>query len=273
MAFPVGSSLVDVNGHFPLVSSDIQDILSVDLSGSAFLSPDISFSGFAANGDGYTDGVPNSTRASWATETENLHRGPANGLPRRFFVFLTDVEVSIVDAEDFTLVLRSIAAGELELGGSPIPGIFLEWVLDDSVSSRGTLLGKTSSTFRQLAWSEGRLFVATSDGLRILDFRGDRGYALRDDGFYQYGLAIHAGLQYRNKPDYFSVTPESGPFTGVTDVLSVTARRLGGNSYVIQGLSTGVQVFSWWNQVFPELVALTSLGGAGLSAGTTTDGT
>lgn len=252
MSFPVEAGDVDIHGHALLLSSNVLDVISVDLSGTRFWSPVNGYTGFAADGYLY-DGSSrvDAERAGWAAEGSSSHRGPQNQFPRRCFVVLTDVEIAFIDASDLTLFYR-VYASVVPVLGDELTGIFVELVPDDAVSVLGTLLGRNDMTFSGLAWADGALFIATSNGIRCINFIRDFGEILLEDGtHFPYGALEPAAysyfsLRFRNQPSYFSDSPHPSPdYPGGLNVTSaICAAYVGSVVYVAFASTTQVGVLA-----------------------------
>jgi hypothetical protein len=237
------SDSVDLHGLSLLVSSDVFDLLEVDLSGSSFFSPDDQFTGFGADGYAYVLGVRQEQRASWATETTSAHRGPANVLPVRFFVVLTSREVVLIHPSPLAVILRALTSPELP-EGEEVPGIILDWGPEDAISPSEPALGSSRSQLRRVGWADGRLFVASSRGLRVFDFREDRCWVFTGSGRYGAGLENFSGIAFRNRSSYFSEVPDTS-YAGISDPRILAARRFRGQGYVAASDASRLLVFAW----------------------------
>lgn len=270
MPFPVDSTYVDGNGKQLLLSSNVVALEAVDLAGSSFWSPPASFTGYAADGNYYSSGEATGDRASWATESDNDHRGALNRFPQTLLIVLTDTELSIVDGSTMDLFIRFHVV-DLEDFGSGDPGIFLEWIEDESLPALGTALGIEGDTLTGVTFADGRIVVSSDNATRVFDFREDRAYAFRDGGHYRYRLDAYPGLDARNMPGFFGSTvyAETGPSIGN----AVNSFVSGTSAYYVVGSQTGVVVFRWSaNGISALQTQDTVLGGESLGHDVTSDG-
>ena len=187
----LSTSAVDANGIQRLLSDTVLEAHYVEVYRSVFWHPDREYTGFAADGYWYTNGVVNGShnppRATWSTEatTANIDCGTLDRFPRRILVVLTPIEVCIFDADDLTVWRR------FRVARSSPPAL-------------GPVLGPPSSELRSVSFSNGFLVVATSSGIRIVDFRRDFAYTYQTSTSYRSKLT---GLQNRNNPTYMDGLP------------------------------------------------------------------
>ena len=248
MPYPLITSYTDSTGRQLILSNEIRDLLVLDIAGDEFFSPGAMYNGYAVDGRYYLAGnVTSNPSATWATQTPDAHRGPSNIFPGLAFVVLTDREVSIIDGNNFTLFLRFTVSEPIP--GVPIDGIFLEWVADEDHSSFYSALGVYGMSFNEVAWADGRLVVATNNGIRVFDFKEDTAYVFHDGGFNGAALLSQKGLEYRNKPEYFSATAQTSHI-GVTDSRAIAARTFGNTTYYVASSTLGAAVFFWGNVNF-----------------------
>lgn len=248
MIYPLTTSYIDSNGLQVLWSDNIRDLLVLDLAGTEFLSPGTKYNGYAVDGRYYLAGnVTSNPSATWATQFPDDHRGPSNRFPTLAFVVLTDRELSIIDGNNFTLFYRAIVTDPLP--GTPIDGTFLEWVADEDHSGFYSALGVYGMSFNEVAWADGRLVVATNNGIRVFDFKEDTAYVFHNGGFNGAALLSQKGLEFRNKPEYFSPTVQTSHI-GITSTTAVSARTFGNTTYYIVSNTLGAAVFFWGNVNF-----------------------
>jgi hypothetical protein len=190
----------DSNGIARLLSNSILSLQFVDVSKSEFANPGGTFSGYAADGYYYISGSPAPTysssftydgitylsefKATWAAEAEHSvvtsQRNLLDRFPDRMFVVATDKEVTLLDADDLTVWMR------FTLSSSSIS------------SAEGPLLGGTEASVVGARFSEGVLYVATTKGIRVADFKGDVGrYITSSDCFVGFGVGS------RNLPTFY----------------------------------------------------------------------
>lgn len=189
---PLLSTLAfDKNGVQRLLSNDIRSLDFAHASRERFANPDREYTGYAANGFWYTNGVADPThvpfKATWATEGEGSpgdNRSDLDRMPARLIIAATRAEVAIFDADSLTLWMRFV------VGVTPPPG-------------NGAWAGAPSCLIREVRYSNGILVAATSEGLRVADFRKDVGYLLGDSAAYGSGTA---GLATRNEETFFDAT-------------------------------------------------------------------
>lgn len=187
----LSSSVVDSNGIQRLLSNDLLEVHFIEVYRSVFWHPDREYTGFAADGYWYTDGVVDSAhnppRATWATEatTANIDCGILDRFPRRILVALTPIEVCIFDADDLTVWRRFRVAR-------------------NSPPALGPVLGPPTIQLRSVSFSNGFLTVATDAGLRIVNFRRDFAYTYRSTTSFRSKLT---GLQNRNNATYMDGLP------------------------------------------------------------------
>lgn len=157
----VFSSLTtDANGIAHLLGAQLVDFQYVDVTKSRFYAPDSSYTGYGANGFYYTAGALDpgyvQYKALWAVEGEDAassDRGDRDSFPNRIFVVTTTVEVAILNADDLTVWMR--------------------FRKDVTSAGTGYLIGENTTTLYGARFISGWLLVATSDGLRMADFRRD----------------------------------------------------------------------------------------------------
>ncbi len=230
----LSTTALDRNGIQRLLNDNIRDLQFVDVSSSEFANPSAGYTGYAANGYWYFQGalrpleVP--YKALWAQEGEgapSLHRGDLDSFPDRILVVTTDVEVVLLDADSLDVWMRFV----LLLG--PAGGAY------------GNFLGGPATEIYQARFCEGYLVVATSAGLRVADFRQDRGTVhaqgdsmrsrYKDDG------APYVGLSLRNADEYLEYAPLAASADLADDVTSCCAVAPVGDSVVAAlGTPTGL---------------------------------
>lgn len=154
------SLTTDSNGIQHLLGAQVVDFQFVDVTKSRFYAPDSDYTGYGANGFYYTAGALDpgfvQYKALWAVEGESaasINRGDRDAFPNRIFVVTTTEDVVILNADDLTVWMR----------------------FRKDVTSFGTgyLIGDSSTTLYGARFVSGWLVVATSNGLRMADFRRD----------------------------------------------------------------------------------------------------
>ena len=191
----ISTSTTDSNSITHLLSNSILSIQFVEVEKSEFANPSSSFTGYAADGFYYSSGSADPTvsnfKASWAEEAEHEAATSARGIvdrfPDRIFVISTDQEVVILDADDLDVWMRFTPSSS-------------------SISSAtGPALGGSEAAIVSASFSEGVLFVATTKGIRFIDF-------LTDSAKYTTSTATYsgAGLGSRNSETFYD-TDEFGP--------------------------------------------------------------
>ena len=187
----ISKTATDSGGIARLLSNSILSLQFVDVSKSEFANPGSGFTGYAADGYYYLNGSPEPTfsrsivhdgvthtadfKATWADEAEHSEatsqRSLLDRFPDRIFVVATDEEVALLDADDLTVWMR------FTLSSSSIS------------SAEGPLLGGTEATIVGAQFVEGVLYVATTKGIRMADFKSDVGrYISTDIAFVGYGV-------------------------------------------------------------------------------------
>ena len=218
----LSSLSVDSNGIQRLLSDDVQSMTYWPAGQDVFANPDKEFTGYSADGYWYTSGVLDPThlpfKASWATEGEGdatQNRGTLDGFPARIIIVATRLEVAVFDADSLDVWMRLelatfAPAGKGKLGGGP-----------------GTIV-------RDVAYVNGFLLMATNEGLRIADFRQDRGMAYGD--VTDIWLSA-SGLVDRNDDDYLDLGSISttNRILISSDCLSLTANTFGYGKAVVGG--------------------------------------
>jgi len=193
----ISTSTIDSNGITHLLSNLILSIQFVEVEKSEFANPSSSFTGYAADGFYYSSGSADPTvstfKASWAEEGEHetatSTRGILDRFPARIFIVSTDQEVIILDADDLAVWMRFI------LSSSSIS------------SATGPVMGGSEADVVSASFSEGVLFVATTKGIRFIDF-------LTDSAKYITSAATYSGsgLGSRNSETFYDTdefTPSS----------------------------------------------------------------
>jgi hypothetical protein len=192
----------DSNGIPRLVSNNVRDIRFVEIRNFRFANPDRDFTGYAASGFWYEDGVPEPAhspfKATWASEGEgspSSSRGDLDRFPDRVFLITTDKEVVFINADDLTVWMR-----------------LYPYTAPHSV---GSLVGDSDTHLFQADFVNGFLVVATDEGLRIADFTKDKGYTLKSASAFE----SSSGLEDRNAVDYTDtdISGEPGVKTVVDD--------------------------------------------------------
>jgi hypothetical protein len=195
---PLLSTLAfDSNGTQRLLSDDIVSLHFAHAAQERFANPDREYTGYAANGFWYTNGLPDPThvpfQASWAAEGENdptENRGDLVRMPPRLIIAATRREVAMFDADTLNLWMRFV----IDVVTPP---------------GQGAWAGKPSTHVREVRYSNGFLVAATNEGLRIADFRRDRGMLLGQSIVYEDAVD---GLADRNSDTFFdgatSVSPD-----------------------------------------------------------------
>jgi hypothetical protein len=204
----IGPGSVDANGIQIFLGSDIRDIRFVEVSQQLFANPDEEYTGYTASGFWYTNGVADPThipfKATWASEgegTPTIDRGPLDRFPARLFIYTTNREVVLLNADDLTVWLR------VKLLTTVVAGI-------------GNFLGDNATIVRQADFVNGYLVVATSEGLRIADFKNDLGffYGASAASRSEYWVdTIGEGLVNRNTDAFSSFSALGGPRNVVND--------------------------------------------------------
>jgi len=177
----------DENGIQRLLNNNVVDIRYTEVFRSVFWHPDREYTGFAADGFWYTDGLLDPThvpfKATWAQEGESeasINRGDLDRFPKKILVVATVQEIAIFNADDLTLWMR------FNLAVVSPPGF-------------GPFLGAPSFEIRSVSFDNGFLVVATNGGLRIADFRTDKALAL---GSASSKRSVTTGLANRNSSTY-----------------------------------------------------------------------
>jgi hypothetical protein len=163
----ISPSTQDNEGITHLVGAEILDLRFVDVSRSAFDAPDSGYTGYAADGFWYTQGVLDPThvpfKALWAQEGESdasINRGELDRFPSRIFIVTTASEVVLIDADTLDVWMRFVPFATA------------------TAFTYGAFLGDSATAIRQAAFIAGFLVVATDAGLRIADFKNDRAFVL-----------------------------------------------------------------------------------------------
>lgn len=205
----ISSETVDANGIPTLLNSDIRAMSYVDVYRSPFFHPHSEYTGYAANGYWYTAGIIDPTalgapggrfQATWASEgdgTATTNRGPIVGMPRRILVIGTLGDVVILDADTLNVWMRFVIPV-----GAP--------------AGNGPFLGEAGLLVNALDFGNGFLAVASSNGLRIADFRRDTAYLYKSAG----SVLATASLTGRNLLTYFDGAG-IGPVIGDNNCLSL----------------------------------------------------
>lgn len=173
---------IDGNGIQRLLSDDIVALHFAHAAQQSFSNPDREYTGYAANGFWYTEGLLDPThvpfKATWASEGEaaaSINRGALDRMPARLIVAATPFEVALFDADTLNLWMR------FEIGLV-------------APAAQGKLAGKPSTKITEIRYANGFLVIATNEGLRIADFRNDRGLLLLSTGSH----LSTGGLELRN---------------------------------------------------------------------------
>ncbi len=186
----------DSNGT-PVLLSDFIEALDFSKSGQQrFYNPDREYTGYAADGFWYKDGRRDPADAAlegkpflatWYEETDSINRGVQSQFPRRIIVVGTDKEVVIINADTIDVWMR------FELRRSSVPAL-------------GPLAGRSITLIRGVRFVDGFLLIATNDGLRIADFRQDRGMFLGEVSWFS-----TTGLAFRNEDTYLDGVSDASP--------------------------------------------------------------
>lgn len=184
----------DRNGTQRLLSDDITALHFAYVGQELFANPDREYTGYAADGFWYTEGVRDPThvpfRASWAAEgggDPTPVRSALDRFPERLIVCATLLEVALFDADSADLWMRFVV-------GSTTP------------SGEGRLVGGPGTIIRDVVFTNGYLVIATNTGLRVADFRRDRGCRLDDSQSVSSGAV---GLAHRNSDTFLDETSSS----------------------------------------------------------------
>jgi len=193
----MSSTATDKNGVVRLLDDNVQSIRYDVIADSSFGSPDSEYTGYSASGFWHTQGDLDPThipfKATWAQEGEgpaSVDRGSLDRMPARILTVATRADVVIMDADTLEVWMR------FRVGLYTPPAL-------------GGLAGLPSTRVTDIAFVGGRLFMFTTDGLRVADFRNDVGLLHTADGTYTSRSSISAqdgGLFHRNEDTYLDGT-------------------------------------------------------------------
>jgi hypothetical protein len=185
----------DSNGTARLIDDDIQSMTFDDVNQTLFANPDREYTGFAADGFWYTAGELDPShvpfKASWAVEGESAptaDRSDLDRFPTRILVVTTRKEIAIFDSDSLDLWMR----------------FRLRQVVPVSPTVIGPLLGIPTTKVRTVAFRDGLMFVATNQGLRVVNFREDVGFRLTQGATDN--LDVGTGIVDRNDGNYLGTT-------------------------------------------------------------------
>lgn len=214
---------VDSLGTPRILNKIVVALNYAEVSASTFANPDSEYTGYAADGYWYTNGVRDAThvpyRATWATEGESASedRGNLDRFPSRLLVLGTRAEVVLLHADTLDVWMR------FRVGVTAPP-------------ARGGFLGGPTTQIRKVRLVNGLLFVATNTGLRIADFRNDLGYHYTST---DYALSrttpttLDGGLVNRNDDTYMDGYSEATSPLISDDCLCVDARVVSGGKELL----------------------------------------
>lgn len=192
----------DSNGTQRLLSDDITAVHFGYVGQELFANPDREYTGYAANGFWYTDGVIDPThvpfKASWAVEGEGTAtsvRGTLDRFPKRLISVATFKEVALFDADTLDLWMRFLITPVAPPGAGP-------WA------------GGPSTQIRDVRFTNGFLVIATNEGLRIANFRRDVGVRL---GAVQTVASGALGLVNRNSNVFLDELSTALPSRRITN--------------------------------------------------------
>ena len=195
----ITSSTTDSNGINRLLSNSILSLQFVDVSSSEFANPPSNFTGYSADGYYYSSGLPDPTygsfKASWASEAEHTSATASRNLldrfPDRLFVIATDTEVALLDADELTVWMRFTRSSS-------------------SISTpTGPVLGGTESAIVSASFSEGILYVATTNGVRVVDFTTDQArYITTSDCYYGTLLSGRNSATFYTEDEFTLLEPD-----------------------------------------------------------------
>lgn len=153
---------------------------------------------------GYFDNV--AVNPAWYTEEHGLYRGNISSFPDEVYIVSDREGLSIIDKTYFKLWMRFMVG----------PGYALE------------------SAARDVVADEGCIYLATSQGLVIIDFTQNRVWKYTENGVY-YKMSIAK----RNSSQYWfeETTSES---LSCNDVYAVSLGSYGGDGFVVAGHSYGM---------------------------------
>jgi hypothetical protein len=188
---PLSTGAEDSNGTVRLLSDDIVSLHFAHASSELFANPDREYTGYAASGFWYTDGVLDPThvpfKATWASEGEGNpteNRGDVDRVPNRLIIALTRKEAAIFDADTLDLWMRFV-----------VPSVS---------SGDGAFMGFPGTSPSHVRFVNGLLIVGTTDGVRVADFRNDEALWISSSATYGFRVQSSKGLNQRNEDDYFS---------------------------------------------------------------------
>jgi len=196
----LSTASLDTLGTARLVHDEVLDTQFVEVDRMRFSHPDRTYTGFAADGFWYANGVVDPAhsppRATWALEAQGTNRGELDTFPTRLFVVTTREEVVLIDADTLDVWFRVLRGVSNELlGNSRMP--------------------------RAASFVEGFLVIATDNAPLILDFGLDQSVILGTGS----SVAVTAvGLSARNATTYTDTTvtlPGGDRLVASVDCLSV----------------------------------------------------
>tara|TARA_B100001123_G_scaffold450294_2_gene619920 strand:- start:367 stop:2607 length:2241 start_codon:yes stop_codon:yes gene_type:complete len=149
----------DTAGQQHILGDVVLGIRHYVIKGSRFESPTPDYTGYGSNGLYYASGVYSAAftppTAHWASEPAGSNRGTLDRFPDEIVIVGTNKELVILNARTYDVWMR--------------------FVNQPGAAGNGTLLGKVTEFSRfDFDTDSGVLYIATSEGLRIADFRRDR---------------------------------------------------------------------------------------------------
>jgi hypothetical protein len=243
---------LDSQGTPRILHADIQALCFSAVDQGVFWSPDAAYTGYAANGFWYTDGVLDPAhvpfQATWSAESESTDRGTAAAFPPRILVVATRLDVCILDADSLDVWLR-----------------FRTGVASPS-SGKGRAMGHGGVAVTDVAFADGVLIVTTTRDVRVVEFRRDRAAAYSGAEAWvseSYGSSP-TGLASRNSDAYLdtALVDAAQPVVG-TKFYSVSTQPSSSRVVAVVGSDQGVTAFtfgaSWRSNAAPLSVASSSV--------------
>lgn len=176
---------------------------------------DTSLSTYARNAFmGYFDTV--STQPAWYSEVFSDTRGDSAIFPDEVYILSDRKGVSIIDKDSVRLWMR------FQVG----PGYALE------------------AAARDIYADEGKVYLATSRGLVVIDFTNNRVWKYSEDG-----IEYRMSLKRRNEYAYW-FTHDSGETLNSSDVYSVSAGSVAGTDFVVVGTGAGLSYIEEQSTVY-----------------------